>query len=78
MLRAEMLTLFDFATVACFIGMAIGFFLLTDREPRKLLHLLLSGLLFAVANQLGNAGSTLFGLVLILAGLGYSALIIRS
>lgn len=73
-----MLTLFDFLTVACFVGVMIGFFLLTDREPRKLLYLLLSGVLFAVANQLGNAGSTLFGLVLVLAGVGYSALIIRS
>jgi hypothetical protein len=73
-----MLTLFDFLTVACFIGVAIAFFLLTEREPRKLLHLLLSGVLFAVANQLGNAGSTLFGLVLILAGIGYGVLIIRS
>jgi hypothetical protein len=72
-----MLTLFDFLTVACFIGVAIAFFLLTDREPRKLLHLLLSGVLFAVANQLGNAGSTLFGLILILAGIGYSVLVIR-
>jgi hypothetical protein len=73
-----MLTLFDFLTVACFVGVAIAFFLLTEREPRKLLHLLLSGVLFAVANQLGNAGSTLFGLILILAGIGYGVLIIRS
>jgi hypothetical protein len=72
-----MLTLFDFLTVACFIGVAIAFFLLTEREPRKLLHLLLSGVLFAVANQLGNAGSTLFGLILILAGIGYGVLVIR-
>lgn len=73
-----MLTLFDFLTVACFLGVALAFFLLTEREPRKLLHLLLSGVLFAVANQLGNSGSMLFGLILILAGVGYSALIIRS
>jgi hypothetical protein len=72
-----MLSLFDFLTVACFIGVAIGFFVLTEREPRKLLHLLLSGVLFAVANQLGNNGSTLFGLVLILAGIGYSVFVIR-
>lgn len=71
-------TLFDVITVVCFIGVAAGFFFLTDREPRKLLHLLLSGVLFAVANQLGDSGSTLFGLILILAGVGYSVLIIRS
>jgi hypothetical protein len=71
-------TLFDFLTVTCFIAVVIGFFLLTDRAPRKLLHLLLPGILFAVANQLGDAGSTLFGLILIFAGLGYSVLVIRS
>jgi hypothetical protein len=71
-------TPFDFLTVACFIAVVIGFFLLTDRSPRKLLHLLLPGILFAVANQLGDSGSTLFGLILILAGLGYSVLVIRS
>jgi hypothetical protein len=71
-------TLFDFLTVICFIGVATGFFIFTDREPRKLLHLLLSGVLFAVANQLGDSGSTLFGLILILAGVSYSVLILRS
>lgn len=72
-----MLTLFDFLTIACFVAVVIGFLLLTEREPRKLLHLLLSGVLFAVANQLGNAGFTLFALVLVVAGLGYSVLVIR-
>jgi hypothetical protein len=72
-----MLTLFDFLTVVCFIGVVIGFLLLTEREPRKLLHLLLCGVLFAVADQLGNAGSTLFGLILIIASVGYSVLVIR-
>ena len=72
-----MLTLFDVLSVVCFIGVAIAFFLFTDREPRKLLHLLLSGVLFAVANQLGNGGSTVFALILILAGVGYSVLVIR-
>jgi hypothetical protein len=71
-------TLFDIITVICFLGVAIGFFLFTNREPRKLLHLLLSWVLFAVANQLGDSGSTLFGLILILAGVGYSVLVIRS
>jgi hypothetical protein len=73
-----MFTLFDFLTVACFAGVAIAFFYWTDRDPRKLAHLLLSGALFAVANQLGNAGSMLFASILILAGIGYSVLIIRS
>jgi len=50
---------------------------LTERDLRTLLHMLLSGFAFAVANQVGNAGSTLFALVLVAAGVGYAALIIR-
>jgi hypothetical protein len=71
-------TFFDLLTVVCFIAVVIGFFVWTDREPRTLLHLLLPGILFAVANQVGNAGSTIFALILIAAGVGYSVLIIRS
>jgi len=73
-----MVTLFDVLTVACFAGMVIAFFYWTDHAPRKLAHLLLSGALFAVANQLANVGSMLFASILIVAGIGYSALIIRS
>jgi Mn2+/Fe2+ NRAMP family transporter len=70
-------TFFDVVTVICFIAIVAGFFFFTDRDPRKLLHLLLCGVVFAVANQLGDSGSTLFGLVLIAAGVGYSVLVIR-
>ena len=70
------MTLFDFATVACFLAMAGGFFILTARQPRTLLHLLLAGIAFAVANQLGNAGYELFGLLLIAVGVGYAAIIV--
>ncbi len=69
-------TLFDFLTVACFLATAGAFFIFTDREPRTLLHFLIPGVLFAVANQLGNAGSTILALVLIAAGVGYSVVII--
>lgn len=72
-----MITLFDFLTVACFIGVVVAFFQLTQREPRILLHLLLCGVVFAIANQLGNAGSTLLALVLLAAGVGYGVLVIR-
>ena len=71
------LTLFDFATLAAFLGMVVGFFVLTARRHRTLLHLLLSGIVFAVANQLGNAGYALFGSILIVAGIGYTVMIIR-
>lgn len=71
------MTLFDFMTVACFLAMAGAFFTLTARQPRTLLHMLLSGIAFAVANQLGNAGYDVFGLILIVVGVGYAIIIIR-
>ena len=72
-----MMTLFDYGTVACFLGTVIAFFTLTNREPRTLFHMLIPGLLFAAGNQLGNRGMTVFALVLIAAGIGYSVLVIR-
>jgi hypothetical protein len=77
-LVAEMTTVFDFLTVVCFILMVIAFLLLTERHPRTLVHLLLSGIAFAIANQVGNAGSTLLGLMLVCAGVGYAVLVIQS
>ena len=71
-------TPFDFATVACFLGLVGVFFLLTARSHRTLLHLLLSGIAFAVANQLGNAGYGLAGAILIFAGIGYAVRTVRT
>ena len=51
--------------------------MLTARQPRTLLHLLLAGIAFAVADQLGNADYAIFGLVLIIVGAGYAIIIIR-
>ena len=73
-----MVTLFDFATVACFFGLVGAFFLLTARRQRTLLHLLLSGIAFAVANQLGNAGYDLSAVILIIAGIAYAIIIVRA
>ena len=73
-----MVTLFDFAAVACFLGLVGAFFLLTARRQRTLLHLLLSGIAFAVANQLGNAGYDLSGVILIIAGIAYAIIIVRA
>jgi hypothetical protein len=72
-----MATVFDYVTVACFLGMAGAFFILTSREPRTLLHLLVAGATFAIANQIGNAGYTLLAAILIIAGVAYAAVIIR-
>jgi len=67
-------TLFDYVTVACFLAIVGAFFALTDRRPRTLLHLLLSGAAFAIANQLGNAHHTISGTILIVAGISYAAI----
>jgi hypothetical protein len=70
-------TLFDYVTVACFLVMAGAFFIFTAREPRTLLHLLLAGAAFAVANQIGNAGYILLASMLIVAGVVYATVIVR-
>jgi hypothetical protein len=70
-----MATLFDVVTVTCFFGLVLAFFLWTERDTRTLMHFLVSGVVFAVANQVGNAGGSIFAAALIIAGIGYAALI---
>jgi hypothetical protein len=70
-------TLFDYLTVACFLVMAVAFFMLTERETRTLARLLISGIVFAVANQVGNNGWTILGLALVAGGAAYAVLTIR-
>ena len=72
-----MTTFFDVVTVTCFAALVIAFFQFTDRESRTLVHFILAGIVFGVANQVGNAGSTILALVLILAGGSYAFLIAR-
>jgi nitrate/nitrite transporter NarK len=69
-------TWFDYVTVACFLGMAGAFFTLTERQPRTLVHLMLSGIAFGIANQLGNAGYAILGSIVIICGVAYVALVI--
>jgi hypothetical protein len=72
-----MTTFFDVLTVTCFVALAIGFFKFTDRNTQTLVHFLLAALVLAVANQVGNNGSTILALVLILASAGYAVLTVR-
>jgi hypothetical protein len=72
-----MTTFFDVITVTCFIALVIAFFRFTDRDPKRLLHFMLAGILFAVANQLGNSGQSVLAIVLIAAGAGYAILKVR-
>ena len=72
-----MITFFDVLTVVCFIGLVAAFFRFTNQDTRTLLQFLLSGIVFAIANQVGNAGSMLLAGVLVAAGIGYAFLNIR-
>ena len=72
-----MISPFDYITVACFIGVVCAFLFLTDRSPKILAHLMIPAVAFAVANQLGNAGSTSFAAILIAAGVAYAVIAIR-
>jgi hypothetical protein len=73
-----MSTAFDFLTVGCFFGLVIAFFQLTRRDTHTLLRLMIPAVAFAIANQIGNAGLTVFALVLLFAGAGYAALIVKN
>jgi hypothetical protein len=73
-----MSTFFDVVTVTCFAGLVIAFFKFSDRETRTLVHFILAGVVFAVANQVGNGGSMILALILILAGVTYAVLVART
>ena len=70
-------TFFDVVTVACFLGLVGAFFRFTDQDTRTLLQFLLSAVVLAIANQVGNAGSMFLAGALVVAGVGYALLNIR-
>jgi hypothetical protein len=67
-----MVTLFDIVSLASFVGLVLVFFIWTERDNRTLLHFVIAGVVFAVANQVGNAGQTMFAFVLLIAGIAYA------
>jgi hypothetical protein len=71
------ITVFDYLTVACFLGLVISFFLWTEHDTRTLLHLMISAAAFAIANQVGNNGLPFLALALIAVGAGYAVLVVR-
>ena len=73
-----MKTIFDFITVGLFGVLVLYFVFLTDRQPSKLTHFLVYAAVFAVANQVGNAGSQLLAYALIAAGVVYAVLTVRT
>jgi len=72
-----MTTFFDVVTVTCFVGLVIAFFQFTDRETKTLVHFIVAGVVFAVANQVGNSGSVVLAGLLIFAGSTYAVLVAR-
>ena len=70
-----MVTLFDIISVASFIGLVLAFFFWTKRDNRTLLHFVISGAVFAIANQVGNAGQIIFASILLIAGIAYAVVI---
>jgi hypothetical protein len=70
-----MVTFFDVVSVASFAGLVLAFFLWTPKDTRTLLHFVISGTVLAVANQVGNAGQTIFAVLLIVAGIGYAIIV---
>ena len=54
----------DSITVTCFIGLVVVYFQFTARDYRTLIQLILSGIVFAVANQLGNATGPLASILI--------------
>ena len=72
-----MSTLFDVITVASLFAIVLAYFKFAAHDLRTLLSLLVSGVAFAIANQLGNAGYSVIGFLLIAAGLGYAFVVIR-
>jgi hypothetical protein len=70
-------TVFDILTATCFAALVVTFFQFTDRDLKRLMHFVLSGIVFGVANQVGNAGSVLLASILIVAGASYAFLVMR-
>ena len=72
-----MATFFDVLTVTCFAGLVISYFQFTKRNLQSLMHLMIPGAAFAIANQMGNAGMPVFALILIAAGAAYAVLVVQ-
>jgi len=72
-----MVTVYDVVTVTCFACVVLTYFMFTDGGMKILAHFMLPAAAFAIANQLGNAGRDVLAIILIVAGIGYTYLIVR-
>jgi hypothetical protein len=72
-----MQTVYDFVTVICFICIVLTYFMFTEGGMKVLAHFMLPAAAFAIANQVGNAGMNVLAVILIVAGIGYTFIIVR-
>jgi hypothetical protein len=72
-----MITAFDAITIACFVGLVVAFFGFTGQDTRTLLQFMFCGIVLAIANQIGNAGSVHIAGALVLAAMGFAWLNVR-
>jgi hypothetical protein len=79
-----MVTVYDIVTVTCFACVVLTYFLFTEGGVKTLAHFMLPSAAFAIANQVGNMalhnGNMLLNalaIVLIIAGIGYTYIIVR-
>ncbi|MBN9064095.1 MAG: hypothetical protein BGP06_12865 [Rhizobiales bacterium 65-9] len=72
-----MSTIFDFVTVAAFLALVAAYMAWGRGDQKLLMHLMVSAVAFAIANQLGNRGLDLFAVLVIAAGAGYAVMMFR-
>ena len=77
-------TIYDIVTVTCFACMVLTYFMFTEGGMKVLGHFTLPAFAFAIANQVGNRGLhdgsdllNALAVVLIVAGIGYTYIIVR-
>jgi hypothetical protein len=73
----RMQTVYDFVSVICFICIVLTYFMFTEGGMKVLAHFMLPAAAFAIANQVGNAGMNVLAVILIVAGIGYTFIIVR-
>jgi hypothetical protein len=77
-------TVYDIVTVTCFGCVVLTYFMFTEGGMKTLAHFLVPAVAFAIANQVGNAalqGGNLalnvLAVALIVAGIGYTYIIVH-
>jgi hypothetical protein len=77
-------TVYDVVTVACFACVVATYFLFTEGGTKVLAHFMLPAAAFAIANQVGNVGiregnpyMNALAIILIVAGIGYTFIVVR-